>query len=286
MDVGELLALFNPLFTHNWTINRPQQMSLVQAWRDRLAEGKALPSFQDAGFRAFSQSDEDGILLLLFAVLGTTNKKSVEVCCGDGIECNSANLIVNHGWEALMVDGDENLLAHARSFHEKARDSAHWPPKIRNAWVTAENINELLAADGFTGEIDLFSLDLDGVDYWVWKALEVATPRVVVVEYNDILGPDATLAAPYDPQFKATWEDNTALNYGASLPAFVKLGREKGYRLVGCNALNFNAFFLRNDIGAEIFPEVSVNDCFSHPRVDHNRALYGDRVKTFDWVEV
>ncbi len=59
----------------------------------------------------------------------------------------------------------------------------------------------------------------------------------------------------------------TVLSGGASLSAFVKLGREKGYRLVGCQSYGFNVFFLRSGVGEDIFPETSPADCFGHPRV-------------------
>lgn len=57
-----------------------------------------LPAFPDVEFKCFSQNGEDGILLYLFSLIGTVNRRAVEICAGDGIECNTANLIVNHGW--------------------------------------------------------------------------------------------------------------------------------------------------------------------------------------------
>ncbi|MGH7174100.1 MAG: hypothetical protein ACRELG_27845, partial [Gemmataceae bacterium] len=56
----------------------------------------------ESGFRCFSQNDEDGVLLHIFSLVGTTNKKVVEICAGDGVECNSANLIINHSWMGLL----------------------------------------------------------------------------------------------------------------------------------------------------------------------------------------
>lgn len=60
-----------------------------------------------------------------------------------------------------------------------------WPPTFVQAWITAENVNALIANCGVTGEIDLLSLDMDGIDWWIWRALEVVSPWVVVLEYQD-----------------------------------------------------------------------------------------------------
>ena len=72
--------------------------------------GHHFSNINEAGFKVFSQTDEDGILLYIFSIIGTTNKRSVEICAGDGIECNTANLIINHGWNGLLLDGDEALV--------------------------------------------------------------------------------------------------------------------------------------------------------------------------------
>jgi len=49
---------------------------------------------------------------------------------------------------------------------------------------------------------------------------------------------------------------------GASLSAFVNLGRERGYRLVGTNRQGMNALFLRADVGADVFPEISALEAY------------------------
>ena len=70
-----------------------------------------------------------------------------------------------------------------------------------------ENVNELRQSR--TGRLDrpVLRIDLDGVDYWIWKALDVVTPRVVVVEYQCVSGvPERSVTVPYDPQFKAVFE--------------------------------------------------------------------------------
>ena len=130
------------------------------------------------------------------------------------------------------------------------------------------------------------SLDLDGMDYWIWNAIRTINPRVVVAEIQSVWRGDASVTVPYSPDFRAEFLDGFCLYAGASLPAFVKLGEQKGYRLVGCQRYGFNAFFLRNDVGPEIFPAIPPEQCFSHPVASwaHDQLL--PLVKGREWQQV
>ena len=239
-----------------------------------------LPIFQDTGFRVYSQNDEDGLLLYIFSLIGTTNKVLVDIAFGSPYGANTTNLLCNWGWTGLLIEnsGIEN----SKKFFETDPDTFVFPPKIKSAWVTVENINDLLKENEITGEIDFLSLDVDGVDYWLWKGLEIIQPRVVVLEYVNFWGPDKAVTVPYKPDFNCL--DIHPDFLGASLLAFVKLGKEKGYRLIGCNKYGFNAFFVRDDIGIDVFPEISPDDCLKHPQaLDKNRL---SAVEKLGWVEV
>lgn len=198
----------------------------------------------------------------IFSLLGTTNRKVLEICAGDGTECNAANLIVNHGWDGLLFDGDAQNIAHGRAFYATCRSTCVAPPKLVDAWISAENINDLVIS--FSGPIDLLSLDLDGNDYWIWKALNCVQPRVVVVEFNTSCGPEKSISMSYKVTRFDYRLDLSVQPYrcGASLAAFAKLARAKGYRLVGVQSLGFNAFFVRDGLGEELLPERSALDCF------------------------
>ncbi len=239
------------------------QLQLRLHYQSLVRQRCALPAFPEIEFRCFSQNGEDGILLYLFSVIGAVTRNVVEIGAGDGIECNAANLIVNHGWQGLLLDGDGEQVARGREFYATCRTTWVSPPTFVHAWVTAENINTLVMAQGTAGPVDLLSLDIDGNDYWLWKALDCIQPRVVVLEFNASCGPDRSVAMSYVPEYRLNL---AALPYrcGASLPAFVKLGRAKGYRLVGVQSLGFNAFFVRNGTGEDLLPEVSPHECYRH----------------------
>ena len=237
------------------------QVLLRLKYQELARTAASLPRFSDVEFRCYSQNGEDGILLYIFSLLGTSNRRVVEICAGDGIECNAANLIINHGWRGLLLDGDPELVARGRSFYATCPNTFVAPPTFVNAWITAENVDALVASHGFAGPIDLLSLDVDGNDYWLWNALTCISPTVVVLEFNGACGPERSVTMSYKPDYRL---DLTVQPYrcGASLPAFVKLARAKDYRLVGVQSLGFNAFFVRKGVGEQLLPELPVGECY------------------------
>ncbi len=271
-----------------WTSNASQstQVLLTMLYRDRAERGRPLPSFDDVEFRVHSQNGEDGILLYIFALIGASNKKCVEICAGDGVQCNTANLIINHGWRGLLVDGDAGLVQSAKEFYFHNRSTSWLPPRIVRAWVTVESIDMLLDSCGFAGDIDLLSLDLDGVDYWIWKAMESARPRVVVAEYNWTWGPTESMTVPYKADF--TMPPNAPPSYfGASLSALTKLARTKGLRLVGTQRWGFNAFFVQDGLAEDLLPEISPQDCFDSPVMRMAwKPSFVDAHATQEWISV
>ena len=284
--------LIGPILQGSAHIRYPDassQIRLAMEYRALKESGRALPDLDCVGFKAFSQTDEDGILLYIFSIIGSPTRKSVEICAGDGLECNTANLIINHGWHGLLVDGDESLVRRGREFYRRNPYTYVYPPTFEHVWITRDNVNDIISKNGFEGEIDLLSLDIDGVDYWIWKALRTVAPRVVVVEYNDIIGPERALTVPYSDAFRARDIPHTPgspLFIGASLPAFVRLARTKGYRLVGCNRYGYNAFFIRDSLGEKEIPEIDMRDCFRHPKVLSGMKERFPAVKNLPWVEV
>ena len=167
------------------------------------------------------------MLEAIFATIGVSDRYFVEIGCQDGTECNTAYL-AEQGWHGLLMDGGGSN-GNARAV-------------IQPEFVTAENINGLLIKYDVPSEFDLLSIDIDGNDYWVWKAI-VQRPRVVVIEYNAHVAAQERRAIVYDPHF--AWQGTDY--FGASLRALKELGEDKGYTLVYCERTGTNAFFVRDD---------------------------------------
>jgi len=237
--------------------------AIYMQYRMAALDGRALPPIEECGLRVFSQTEEDGTLLRIFGAIGMDTQTFIEIGCADGLENNSANLCLNFGWYGLMIDGDEQLIARARQFHERAWNATSWlhRPLIECHMVTPENVNQLIADAGFNGNIDLLSIDIDSHDYWVWEAIEGVRPRVVVMEINPTFG-DRSLVVPYTG--KPTRQMHPDY-YGASLSALAILGCRLGYRLVAVNRLGFNAFFVQRDLGGAYLPDLPLPLAWKHP---------------------
>ncbi len=265
--------------------SQSEQKLLMMQYRQMLHHNMPMLSFADVGFRTFSENDEDGILLYVFSLIGTSNKKLVDI--GAAVSgSNTANLIVNHGWTGLLFEGGEKRAAVTNQFYKSCPDTKNYPPKVMHEWVTRENIDGLLVKNGFEGEVDLLSIDIDGVDYYIWQAIESVSPRVVVVEFQCVWGPVKSVSVPYSPDFKGGFVGQYGVYSGASLAAFVKLAKTKGYRLVGCNRYGYNAFFVRNDVGQEVLTAIPPEECFYHPFTQWARKELLPQVRDKEWVEI
>ena len=228
-------------------------------------------NFRNSEFKVYSKHGGDGILAYIFSKIGVTNRTFVEMGVEDGRECNTANLARNFGWSGLLIDANQSWVESAREFFKD------YKVEVIHSFVTAENINETLEG----GEIDLLSIDIDGNDYWVWKAISGVNPRVVVLEYNSSFGLHS-VTQRYRPDHKFNPKEHP-LFFGASLPALAKLSKEKGYILVACDTHGHDAFFIRADLASGKFKELSPEEAF-YPN-PFNLRKYGDLEKQFDLIK-
>jgi hypothetical protein len=262
----------------NLSVNLRQQR-LYLHYQDMQKEG-ALCSVQDTGLRVFSQFEEDGMLLYLFVLLDMPNRTFVEFGSDDGINSNSANLHYHHRFSGLFMDENIQALERGAYFFGRHKNTHKSPVVFKQARITAENINELIKDAGFEGEIGLLSIDIDGNDYWVWKALEVVKPLIVIIEAHNEFGLN-NIVVPYDPDYRYPGKHPTY--HGASPIAMMRLASHKGYRLVGANDLGFNFIFIREDLLQDEVPTVSVESLLQHPSNIEAQARF-EAVKDWEFV--
>lgn len=262
--------------------NSPQvkinQRMLFNFYQYAIGQGHRFP-LTNTGFRVFSQFEEDGILLYIFAAIGVEHKTFIDIGSGDGINSNCANFAVNFGWNGLFIDGNPANIKKGKKYYATNPDTWAYPPTFVNAFIQRENINGLIQNNGFAGgEIDMVSIDIDGNDYWIWDALTVVQPRVVIIETHIEFGMNS-IVVPYDKGYH--YPGKHPDYHGASPVAMEKLARKKGYRLVGAINYGFNTIYVKNGIAEEILPAVSVESILKHPRNKERQKLF-EPIK--DWA--
>ncbi len=182
--------------------------------------------------KIYSQNGEDGVIMRLIELYRINGKKEItEIGIEDGRECNSRNLIYK-GWSARLIECAPIYVKLAKKLYKK------YPVKVIEAFVNAENVNN------FIGDPDILSIDIDGMDYWVWKAVK-SRPKLVIIEYNSNYGYEKEKIVPYEPDFNRFRVDSTGKTFGASYQSYKKLGEEKGYELVYRDSTETNLFFIK-----------------------------------------
>jgi hypothetical protein len=242
--------------------------------------GGRLPRLEDCGFRVFSQFEEDGYLLYLAAVFEITSKLFIDIGAADGVNSNCANLALNLGWHGLFVDGSIENVRRGEAFYAQHLDTSLYPPVFRQAMVTRENINSLISDAGFRGRVGILSIDIDGNDYWIWDALEIVVPAIVVIETHIEFGLN-NVVVPYDANY--VYPGRIPNYFGASPVAMVRLAHRKGYRLVGANRFGFNLIFAKRGMHEDRVPTVPLEQILQHPRYAERLALF-EGVKSLPYV--
>lgn len=220
----------------------------------------SINNLSEVEFQVFSQWGDDGIIQFLINKLEIPHHTFIEFGVENYKESNTRFLVINDNWTGLVIDGSDDNINYIKS------DSLSWAYELHaiSSFITAENINQLISQflkHGYDKEIGILSIDIDGNDYWVWKAIEVIDPVIVIVEYNSLLGADKSLTIPYDPNFIRNTKYNL-MYWGVSIPALCNLANEKGYAFIGCNSAGNNAYFVRREKLNNVIKESSIKDGF------------------------
>lgn len=189
----------------------------------------------------FTQSGEDGLIEYIFDKIKPLTHSFVEFGAWDGLHySNCANLVFNKGWNGVAIEADPDR------FLELKENYSAFPVECINKFVgfsSHDNLGSILNESSLKN-IDLLSIDVDGIDYWIWKEFTAFEPAVVIVEVNPSIPNDVIFIQ----------ERNMNVQQGSSLLAFLELSRLKGYQLIATTGAN--AIFVREDL----YPVFGITD--------------------------
>jgi hypothetical protein len=226
---------------------------------------------QRCEFSVYSQWGEDGIIQKLISEIPIAHKTFIEFGVEDFSEANCRFLLMNDNWRGYVLDSS------AKSIASLEASPWWWKYDLRAkcAMVTRDTVNELLSESGFDSDLGILSIDVDGVDYWLFEAIEAFRPRIVIVEYNAIFGSERKISVPYEASFSRRAKHYSELYFGASLAALAHIAAKKGYALIGTESAGVNAFFLRNDLVTGNVPSLTPQEAFTATRVRQSRDPEG-----------
>ena len=238
----------------------------------KIREASVIESLADVEFKVYSQWGEDGIIQYILSKIPIENEIFIEFGVENYKESNTRFLLINDNWKGLVIDGNPSHIEYIK------RDPIYWQHDLTAIcqFITRENINEIITTAGIGGDIGLLSIDIDGNDYWVWEIINVVSPRIVICEYNSVMGVDYAVAVPYDPHFNILDAHYSNLYFGCSLPALCKLANIKGYDFIGSDSTGCNAFFVRKDL-SQPFKVVSAKQGYVECKFRISRDKNGQR---------
>ncbi len=192
-------------------------------------------------FSGFSQNGEDGILDVLRKQMSNTNRYFIEIGAADGIENNCSWLLVAEKYSGLLIEGSAKLVERARRTVVGFSIGA----ECHNMFVTKDSVREIRALS-LHADPDVLSLDIDGNDYYIAEAIlqNGLRPKIFVVEYNSVFGPERSSTIEYNSSFVFTQAHPSHLYYGVSIAGWRKFFDIHGYRFITVDRSGVNAFFV------------------------------------------
>lgn len=242
--------------------------------QSKLNSINRIEKISDSEFKAFSQWGEDGIIDYLIENLNIENTTFIEFGVEDYEESNTKFLLLNRNWKGFVIDSSLDYI-------NKIKNSQlYWKYSIIafQAFITKENINQLMQSSGFKKQVGILSIDIDGNDYWIWNEINVIEPSIVIIEYNSRLGKEKSYVVPYDSNFKRKVAHCSMIYYGASLKALIKLATQKGYAFVCCNKAGNNAFFVKKELLNDKVREADINDGYVENNFRESRDNSGNLI--------
>ena len=220
---------------------------------------KKINDLSKVEFQVYSQWGEDGIIDWLVSKTPQIPKNFLEIGTQDYKESNTRFLLINRNWDGFIIEGDREQVKKIKS------QRIYWKHnlKVKNKFITKENINEVVKNFNVPKKLGLLSLDIDGVDYWVLKELSVLNPSIIICEYNSLFGEKKSITVPYKKNFVRSKEHYSNLYYGTSIKAFIDIMKVKNYFLIGTNSAGNNAFFIKKDLWNNISKIVLKKKIFS-----------------------
>ena len=254
---------------------------------------KKFQTLHEAELKIHSQNGEDGIIDYLAHQLSIPSPNFVEMGVGNYRESNTRFLFERTACRGLIIDCLNNLEA------KVSKNIKLWKGDLTivESFINSKNVLDILNNSNFNQDVDFFSIDIDGTDYWVLEKLPNSFSKIVVLEYNAVFGPELEVTVPNIEKFNRTDYHYSNLCFGASLKALINLMMKKNFVFVGTNLTLCNAFFVSKEYINQIninIPDINDLSNYTNSFIRESRSIKGfknylsdkNRIKEIENCEV
>lgn len=188
-----------------------------------------------------SQNGEDGIIEYIFNKLNIKNGNFLEFGAWDGKLYSNCLKLIHEGWSGIYIEGDsvkfKDLKENFKDF--KKITCLHEYVSYGNS----NNLDSIIERSGHGNlDFDIFCIDVDGLDYNIFKDLGKYLPKVICIEVN----------AGHSPLYEEIIpEEISKNNVGQSIKVIADLAEGMGYFPL---CYSGNLFLIQNTY-KEIFKE-------------------------------
>jgi len=144
-----------------------------------------------------SQNGEDGIIEFIFKTIGITNGNFIEFGAWDGKHLSNSYKLLGEGWKGIYIEGDaEKYKTLCENF------GSHEGITLIQRYVSYDNDDSLdniiEQSSHKSKDFDFISIDVDGLDYNIFKSMNKYLPKVICIEVNAGHDPMHNLEIPID----------------------------------------------------------------------------------------
>jgi|TARA_Y100000389_G_C17261490_1_gene413247 hypothetical protein len=142
---------------------------------------------------------------------------------------------------------------------EVTKGNSNGEKTLYNEYITIDNINELFEKYKIPKNIDLLSIDLDSIDYFIFEKLDINkySPNVIIMETN--VGLPNNIPLIMDPNNNS---NSSIWYFGCNLLAAYDLAKRKGYEFL--TTVRWNAIFIKKEYFSKFnIPQISREECIN-----------------------
>ena len=229
-------------------------------------------SLEEVDYKIFSQNGEDGILDYILTCLKIDKPKFIEIGVGDYHESNTRFIFERTSCQGLIID----IIDDFKNKVEKNTRVWKGNLNILRKKIDSENFLQTIEDHDYKNNVDLFSLDVDGIDYWILEKLPKKFSKIIVAEFNPYFGPELSITVPNEPNFDRSKYHHSNLCFGASLRSIIELLSKKGFIFLGTNLFRNNVFFVNEDYRDKLsinFPDTKNLSKFTNANFRESRDI-------------